>query len=625
MSIGKKIIASMNFPSFQSCEPVFTACPIRQMGYDENTRLIKTMSRESAPSPVSLAVPASPEQQHPDAAAADLFSQIKGIEGLHSERQRHRYSSWRAEDDNFQGQEKLSDQAAQELTDLLAPAETPAVTAENPEVTLTGLLATAETNLARVRIRSVAEWVKHDPDTRIDQVEGQLARHFKQPGNNLTLPSLLLPGEINQYRSEFMINDDLALALELKKHAGLPFELRDQLAVLNQLDHPEAHFSLHKILDFMHQYFATGQDAVRSFLATESEPGAGDKVLALADRLPARDMKKLLQSFGAIVGETTKAEDYLRQNFRRDRDFSEATIDTIRKSLLAKGTRALTSLADQPDLPPIAIQQTLDNAKAELLLFASTFQTLREENKDVSLEDFRDTRLEASAGGKLSAADRAAMFSVAEQNWAAYPELKPHVMARLKEALKQPDNQFYLIKHKDELVAFCRFDPRPDGRLYAASLNVRPTIRGADFGRLIQEKALAEKAKDHVVEADANPALPIIPKYLGEFGFTVTGVIENYGGAKHNFWQMERDDSANESYRFAQQSTAAIKKTWQENQAGPIHRFSLADGWDAVTRECEALMRSGGNVITAIRPEGQEVYVAFEPRPAAAAELPRAA
>ncbi len=112
-------------------------------------------------------------------------------------------------------------------------------------------------------------------------------------------------------------------------------------------------------------------------------------------------------------------------------------------------------------------------------------------------------------------------------------------MNELAQALESPGREFYILKNGGDIVAFIRFDVLDEGRLYAASLNVRPEVRGSRIGSATLDK----KAETHDIEAVAYEKNPMLKHYLEDFGFKIAGKIPNYKNSGELFYKLERSRS----------------------------------------------------------------------------------
>ena len=196
-------------------------------------------------------------------------------------------------------------------------------------------------------------------------------------------------------------------------------------------------------------------------------------------------------------------------------------------------------------------------------------------------------------------------------------------MAHFRQALESTQKKFYLVRYGDDIIGFLRFDPEKSGHLSAASFNIRPDLRGAKIGETILKSALDLEAKNRIVHATAYPKLPITSRYIGEFGFVVTGILENFQETGESFFQMLRDDKVNPSYRFLNQSFSQIARSYETKspdlaQSGIIiKKFDLTTEYDQFLTESRILLRTGQYVMTAFarsRQEPQTAYLVFEPK-----------
>ncbi|MFC1618117.1 GNAT family N-acetyltransferase, partial [Patescibacteria group bacterium] len=336
----------------------------------------------------------------------------------------------------------------------------------------------------------------------------------------------------------------------------------------------------------------------------------------LSETIPPEQMQTLLKTFSSMVETTNRVEDYLEKNYAQQA--KPELIDKIRINLLTRGKDLFSQEVD-----PTKLEKQLADARADLVLFASITQTMKREMVDLNFDDFKEISLESQSGKSLTAKEKQSIREIVADNWSAFPDFLPFVMKGIDQALEKNDNQFYLIRHGKDLVAFCRFDPLENNQLYGASLNVRPDLRGSNIGRLFKDKVIDKKAERQVIQSDAIPELPIIPNYLREFGMTINGIKKNYGGSGRDLWNFETDKEANKSYQYQSKSTAEIMDSWKSNiyepnQAVVILKQDISKGFAYIMNKSDEIIKNGNYVMTAYRPDPENkktVYTVFEKKP----------
>jgi|GEM_PF-2222994 len=191
----------------------------------------------------------------------------------------------------------------------------------------------------------------------------------------------------------------------------------------------------------------------------------------------------------------------------------------------------------------------------ELELFAKVFGDAFKGSKETAFESIRGISIETHNADELEEHEKDQMLTMHAENWRSQkPEAYKKLRASLETALTNPSTAFYTMKKNNDLVAFMRFDQRPDlgeGVVYAASLNVKPEMRGSAIGEVFMSAAFAAEAKDHILKADFFPEFVVGTKYVNEMGWVITGVEEVSVGDGRTAQQfiIERDDHKNTRYR----------------------------------------------------------------------------
>lgn len=200
-------------------------------------------------------------------------------------------------------------------------------------------------------------------------------------------------------------------------------------------------------------------------------------------------------------------------------------------------------------------------------------------------------------------------------------------MAEFNNSLKSPDNRFYTVKYGGKVIAFIRFDPQENCELYGGSLNVRPDLRGSTIGEAVLKTILKQEAGENIINAKAYSKLPILKRYIGEFGFVATEMIDNYHGREGEFgFKMTLSEGENQNYKLFNKPLEEIKEEYHDNmyavnQPEIVLKFDGRSERNAMMEYCRKLLGQG-YVLTAYRPEkektvpgeAEQIYLAFEKR-----------
>jgi len=286
----------------------------------------------------------------------------------------------------------------------------------------------------------------------------------------------------------------------------------------------------------------------KTFLALEHKQEIGSEILSIGENLNREAAEAIFSKYLSIVDQTERVRNYLRENFGKDKNYNEETVDKIIENLLRKGKDLLVHFANQTEtakregqkISSREILQQLEKVKTEILLFASTFKAVSAE-QPVDFRDIAGTEIKTADSSTLTAEEKKEMERIFVENRPAYSKkLLATTLREFKEALDTPGKKFYSLTHDGELVAFMRFDELPNGNLYAGSLNVRPEARGSAIGSAMLKASLDREAQTRTIEAVVYEKNPMLKHYLKDFDFQIVDEIPDYEGTGQKFFKLER-------------------------------------------------------------------------------------
>jgi len=283
-----------------------------------------------------------------------------------------------------------------------------------------------------------------------------------------------------------------------------------------------------------------GLDGLRTFLSCEYDVRNSDAILSIGKQLPEEIATSIFEKYGALVEAANAVEEQLHEKFRVVPGYSKEVAIRISQNLLRKGRDLLVSLAKTSERNPEKIAATLDAIKADIELFKSAFRILYEEGVIENFEDVSGVEFGTKSPEELSDEDKATMRKMYDENYpesAGYSkEFREAIFHGLEGAFTKKEGvRFYVLKKDDEMLGYNRFEDLPDTedgrkRKYVGSFNVAPQYQGSKLGDKIFDDCLAQEiSEDTVIEAYADPTIPISSHYLETNGFVATG-IEDIGG-----------------------------------------------------------------------------------------------
>jgi len=338
----------------------------------------------------------------------------------------------------------------------------------------------------------------------------------------------------------------------------------------------------------------------------------------------------ILDKYNELIELAAKNKNELLGIFKTKVDITEEDLNNIMERVLVKARECLDNfkeLIDKGDRADEAeILKKLGKYQADIVLFVETFKTLNREGKALELADFKNINISRRSGQEIPDEEKQEFEKIAEENWSKY-FFKDEVIKEFKKSLKNTDNRFYTVKYGDKTIAFIRFDPQDNCELYAGSLNVRPDLRGSTIGEAVLKTILKEEAHDNTINAKVYSRLPILKRYIGEFGFVATDMIDNYHGRAGEYgFKMLLAEEENQGYKLFNRPLKEIKaehhdNTYALNQPEIVLKFNSSAEREVMMGQCQKLL-DYGYVLTAYRPEKEKagssetesVYLAFEKR-----------
>ncbi len=287
---------------------------------------------------------------------------------------------------------------------------------------------------------------------------------------------------------------------------------------------------------------------LRTFLSIEyGGPDMGEKILALGEKLPKEIAEKVFDKYGEIIDSTEDINQILNERFGKQEENQEIILK-IKENLLKKGKDLLVNSAKNLDKCTDAecvelgrnIEEKLDFISKENILLGSTFkELLKKEN--LQINEIRDVSVNMinTPEGILKFKDE--LIRIFKENREDYPEeLLKETLAEFIEALNNiEDKEFYMLKNKEDILAFMRFDILENGNYYAGSLNGRNEIQGLAVGGSFLKQLLIDKSKERSIEAVVYEKNQMLNRYANEFGFKIVGEIENYHNTGQKFYKLE--------------------------------------------------------------------------------------
>lgn|GEM_PF-2498261 len=412
-------------------------------------------------------------------------------------------------------------------TKLVGTVSSPAVVYDNGEVaTIIDNLRRQITDWHRTlcagpKVRSDVEIV----DQRYLDIEGLLndPRLFPYQDSNKGAVARLLP-RLYHPRITAVLSDVVGLPL-----INLPF--RDQIHLLN--------FAVNAKPDEWARFgaaigrldSATRLDFLRCFFGCTGDLAHAQNLLRITESVDPALSSKVFSKLARLYNQV---------------DAIEQAIDmtnpgTLRAELLGQALQTLTSRTNElckklgatnDDVSQQGIRGINDLVERimmideELIALGSLVKGKRKLGG--STTDGLDPRLNLArfSAANVTVRTRFELLDLARQNMESYPPaIKDIAWGELIGALGSEQSRFYVMKFRDEIISFVRFDSKPDGSVYLGSFNTREDATRLAFGMELLERALMMENQSSAVIAMVHGANPIKALYCQGLGFEATPVV----------------------------------------------------------------------------------------------------
>lgn len=269
-----------------------------------------------------------------------------------------------------------------------------------------------------------------------------------------------------------------------------------------------------------------------SFLALDQfGPAMDTKILALGRELPPDIADILFQKYAEIIESADQIEQNLRSLIKTN--VTPPNTQPIQESLVRQANELLLRSHTALETNDIQkLQTSLDQIHTDTLLFNALFRNLKESQSIIDFSDLNGLDFAHVPSPQLSENDRMAMLDLYAHN---YPEthysetFRSKILHGLETAFRNPQSTFHILKKDGALIAFDRFEvltenAQGQSRKYWGSFNVAPGHRGSKIGEAFLEQSLEREKTKSVIEAYADPTVPISQHYIEKDGFIGTGV-----------------------------------------------------------------------------------------------------
>lgn len=368
------------------------------------------------------------------------------------------------------------------------------------------------------------------------------------------------------------------------------------------------------------------EDILVSFISTAESDQHKERIFHILQSYPKELSAEIFKIYRSIVEEANRVREYIFSNLSESQP-DKGGVEAIILNLMQKANQIIVKLSQLEPEEGERYVQEIRNTDVEMFLFAATFKSLYQKEKkqeSLRLEDFVKFKIEVLSQPVISEGDKKRLLEISSNNWSELPHLRNFVTKGFEEALDNNlGSNYYILRYDQDILGFFRFDDLGENQVYAASFNINSLLRGSSIGEAALHQVLEREAKGKILNATAYPRLPIAKRYIGDFGFIVTGIkdeIISDAGDVEPFFFMEKKESNPDNYSGNNLTLNQVKKIYQDPSVTQKYRVEVYDPTDPESYSffinSSRAIFEGGWVMSSYRDSREEslVYALFEQR-----------
>ncbi|MEZ4103966.1 MAG: hypothetical protein R3B60_01635 [Candidatus Paceibacterota bacterium] len=340
-----------------------------------------------------------------------------------------------------------------------------------------------------------------------------------------------------------------------------------------------------------------GVSGMRTFLSLEQgDESLGNDIVEFGQNFG--DADKIFSYYGELLDSADNAEELVKEAVDCDSVECYAFIEQVRENILNRAQKDLEKAVRAKDLKNL--EQSLGNYVAEAKEYVALLQEVGRSN------------IEKVSANSLSEADKKSMAELLIKNYEAISPgedqagFREAVLSSLINSFDNPNTEFRILRDKDKIVSFNRFDTVVDERgneiTYFGSFNADPTYSGV--GGVVLEETIKDRLKDgRPMQAHTDPNQPITKKYINS-GFVVTNIEQNYANTGRMIFEIWQSPDVNN-----------ILKTKQAGDDELLSMIGSEDGEVTVREQRENDKYEeidSGMVLTRYIKDKNKTYLVFE-------------
>lgn len=288
-----------------------------------------------------------------------------------------------------------------------------------------------------------------------------------------------------------------------------------------------------ELFDFGRKYGAKG---LKTFLSLEFGREMGEKILAIGEKFDQETADAIFAKYAELADAAQEAGEYLASQFgNNDPRYAQE----VAEHLLRRGKMLLKLCADE-DFSPEKISTKLEDVRGEIEIFSAILRSAKNNGIKINMEDVKNLKIEKKLlknGNELSQEEKEELTRILKANYkdifSHNPEAYERVVRDFEDEINSSDDQIvYIMKHRNEIMAFCRFVPISSTEVYGGSLNVVNEIQNLSIGNYFIKAALDEISERYDIRIKTRKNNPANDAYK-KMDFKTTGEHRENDGTEY--------------------------------------------------------------------------------------------
>ncbi len=297
-----------------------------------------------------------------------------------------------------------------------------------------------------------------------------------------------------------------------------------------------------KLLDFIKKYQETG---FKTFLSLEQGVEMGKKILKIGNKFDGEDKnpeiaKAIFRKYGKLVDAVDVVGDYLREEFGRD---DPKIIQEIQENLLMRGKAILVMFADE-EMTEEEVMERLREINSGVDVLGSVLKAMKDGGENIDFEVIKGLKIEKREikfKQGLSLVEKEEVLQIFKKSYKKIFSDNPNAYKRVINNIETQLNNLagqivYVMKHKDKVVAFCRFK-KNGNEVEGASLVVDEDIQGLNVGGYFVDSTTKDISSEYAIRIKSRKNNPANNDYQKK-GYEIIGEHTKKDGVEYYDMRM---------------------------------------------------------------------------------------